>query len=252
MRRTAGLLCGLVVMGVGLAGQGQPAGSAAPPAKRRRASPAPARRPRGLRTPRRPRGLSAADQTQMVKEYCATCHSERGKAGGLSLTGFDAAAVVDQAPVVEKMIRKLRAGMMPPAGARRPEPAAIAALASAFETRIDQHAALNPNPGSRPSQRLNRAEYQRAVRDLLGIEVDVTAFLPADTISDGFDNVADVAGDLDRVDGGLPARREPDQPSGRWATRMRRRAPPPGRCRARSRRCATSRAPRSAPAAACR
>jgi hypothetical protein len=57
----------------------------------------------------------------MVKDYCATCHSDRGKAGGLSLAGFDAATVVDQAPVAEKMIRKLRAGMMPPAGARRPE-----------------------------------------------------------------------------------------------------------------------------------
>ena len=196
MRRTAGLLCGLVVMGVGLAGQGPPAGSTAPTAKRTPApaATAPAARqaplPAASHAPA-PSGLSAADQTQMVKEYCATCHSERGKAGGLSLTGFDAATVVDQAPVVEKMIRKLRAGMMPPAGARRPEPAAIAALASAFETRIDRQAALNPNPGSRPSQRLNRAEYQRAVRDLLGIEVDITAFLPADTISDGFDNVAD-------------------------------------------------------------
>ena len=89
------------------------------------------------------------------------------------------------------MIRKLRAGMMPPAGARRPEPAAINALATAFETRIDRAAALNPNPGSRPSQRLNRAEYTRAVKDLLAVDVDVNAYLPADTISDGFDNIAD-------------------------------------------------------------
>ncbi|MCC7124415.1 MAG: DUF1592 domain-containing protein [Acidobacteria bacterium] len=136
-------------------------------------------------------GLSVAAQTQMVKEYCATCHSDRNKAGGLSLAAFDAAHVVDEAVVAEKIIRKLRAGMMPPLNARRPEPAALSALATAFETRIDRAAALNPNPGSRPSQRLNRAEYQRAVRDLLGIEVDITAFLPADTISDGFDNVAD-------------------------------------------------------------
>ena len=76
------------------------------------------------------------------------------------------------------MIRKLRAGMMPPAGAKRPDAATIAALANALETRIDRAAALNPNPGWRPSQRLNRAEYQRAVRDLLAIDVDVTAFLP--------------------------------------------------------------------------
>ena len=132
-----------------------------------------------------------AEQTALVKQYCAGCHSERGKAGGLSLASFDAGAVVEHADTTEKMIRKLRAGMMPPAGARRPEPAVIGALAAAFETRIDRAAALNPNPGSRPSQRLNRAEYARAVNDLLSVEVDVNAYLPADTISDGFDNIAD-------------------------------------------------------------
>jgi hypothetical protein len=81
--------------------------------------------------------------------------------------------------------------MMPPVGARRPAPATINGLVAAFETRIDRAAALNPNPGWRPSQRLNRAEYQRAVKDLLAIDVDVNAYLPADTLSDGFDNIAD-------------------------------------------------------------
>ena len=90
------------------------------------------------------------------------------------------------------MIRKLRTGMMPPPNARRPEPAAIAHLVDTLETRMDAAFAANPNPGWRPFQRLNRAEYQRAVKELLGIEVDVTAFLPPDTISKGFDNVADV------------------------------------------------------------
>jgi hypothetical protein len=90
------------------------------------------------------------------------------------------------------MIRKLRAGMMPPPGARRPEPTVLTALADALETRIDKAALLNPNPGWRPFQRLNRAEYQRTVKDLLALDVDVTAFLPPDTISQGFDNVADV------------------------------------------------------------
>ncbi|MSO36603.1 MAG: DUF1592 domain-containing protein [Acidobacteria bacterium] len=135
--------------------------------------------------------MLSAEQTALVKQYCAGCHSERGKAGGLSLASFDAANVTAHVDTTEKMIRKLRAGMMPPAGARRPEPAAIHALATAFETRIDRAAALNPNPGSRPSQRLNRAEYARAVRDLLAVDVDVNAYLPADTISDGFDNIAD-------------------------------------------------------------
>jgi len=132
-----------------------------------------------------------AEQTAIVKQYCAGCHSERGKAGGLSLASFDAANVTAHVDTTEKMIRKLRAGMMPPAGARRPEPAVIGALASAFETRIDRAAALNPNPGSRLSQRLNRAEYARAIKDLLAVNVDVNAYLPADTISDGFDNIAD-------------------------------------------------------------
>ena len=89
------------------------------------------------------------------------------------------------------MIRRLRSGMMPPVGARRPDAATIASLVNALETRLDRAAALNPNPGWRPSQRLNRAEYQRAVKDLLAVDIDVNAFLPADTLSDGFDNIAD-------------------------------------------------------------
>ncbi len=93
--------------------------------------------------------------------------------------------------MAEKVIRKLRAGMMPPPGARRPEASVLLAMAAAFEARLDKAAVLNPNPGSRPFQRLNRAEYQNAVRDLLNVDVDVTAYLPPDTISHGFDNVAD-------------------------------------------------------------
>jgi mono/diheme cytochrome c family protein len=131
-------------------------------------------------------------QTQMVKQYCATCHNDRGKAGGLTLAAFDAAQLVDHAEVAEKIIRKLRTGMMPPAGAKRPDEASLMRLASTFESRIDRAAALNPNPGSRPFQRINRAEYTHAVRDLLSIDVDVASLLPPDTISHGFDNIADV------------------------------------------------------------
>jgi hypothetical protein len=129
----------------------------------------------------------------MVKQYCTGCHSDRGKAGELTLQSFDAAAAAnpERLATTEKMIRKLRAGMMPPAGARRPEPEQIKALAAALETRVDRAAAINPNPGSRPFQRLNRADYGRAVKDMLGIDVDVAGLLPADTISNGFDNVAD-------------------------------------------------------------
>ena len=134
-----------------------------------------------------------AEQSALVKQYCTGCHSDRGKAGQLTLASFDAAAAAtpDHIVTTEKMIRKLRAGMMPPAGARRPEPAQIKALSEALEARVDRVAMVNPNPGSRPFQRLNRAEYGRAVKDMLGIDIDVAGLLPADTISNGFDNVAD-------------------------------------------------------------
>src|SRR5262245_51320419 len=130
-------------------------------------------------------------QTALVKQYCTGCHSDRGKAGGLSLAAFEFAAAPDHAATAEKMIRKLRAGMMPPAGARRPEESQLLALAEALETKLDAAAAAKPNPGWRPFQRLNRAEYARAVKELLAVDVDVSPFLPPDTISQGFDNVAD-------------------------------------------------------------
>ncbi len=135
--------------------------------------------------------FDAPSYTATVKTYCATCHSDRGKAGGLSLASFDAAKLLDDVGVAEKMVRKMRTGMMPPAGAKRPDGTGIADMASAFEAHIDAAAARTPNPGSRSFQRLNRADYTRAVKDLLALDVDVTALLPADTISHGFDNVAD-------------------------------------------------------------
>jgi len=138
--------------------------------------------------------MPVADQNALVKQYCVTCHNDRAKAGGLTLASFDAATATEHAEVSEKVIRKLRAGMMPPAGARRPEAPVLGDLATALETRIDQAAALHPNPGRRPFQRLNRAEYTAAVRDLLDLDVDVEAYLPPDTISDGFDNVAEAQG----------------------------------------------------------
>ncbi|MEY4635945.1 MAG: hypothetical protein RJA55_1743 [Acidobacteriota bacterium] len=135
-------------------------------------------------------------QNALVKQYCASCHNDRNKnnAAGLSLQGFDASKVghdVEVAETAEKIIRKLRAGMMPPSGSRRPDAAVLTAFASSMETRLDQAAALNPNPGRRPFQRLNRAEYARAVRGMFDLDVDVSAFLPPDQISAGFDNVAD-------------------------------------------------------------
>ncbi len=136
-------------------------------------------------------GMPAADQAALVGRYCATCHSERTKSGGLSLATFDVPWASQHPETVEKMIRKLRAGMMPPAGAARPDDPTIGSLATALESRMDALAAADPNPGWRPFQRLSRAEYARAVKELLDLDVDVTPFLPPDTLSHGFDNLAE-------------------------------------------------------------
>src|SRR5687768_11680239 len=136
--------------------------------------------------------ITSAAQAELVQQYCTTCHNDRSKAGELTLAGWNVTRASADRELTEKMIHKLRAGMMPPSGARRPADGQIAQLVAALETRMDAAAAADPNPGWRPFQRLNRAEYSREVRHLLDLDVDLTAFLPADTISDGFDNVADV------------------------------------------------------------
>jgi Protein of unknown function (DUF1592)/Protein of unknown function (DUF1588)/Protein of unknown function (DUF1585)/Protein of unknown function (DUF1587)/Protein of unknown function (DUF1595)/Planctomycete cytochrome C len=130
-------------------------------------------------------------EAQTVRQYCVGCHNDRSKAGDLSLAAFDVARASDHPEISEKIIRKLRAGMMPPAGARRPDEAMLLGLRRTLETQMDRWAAANPNPGWRPFQRLTRAEYAHSVRDLLDVDVDVTAFLPPDTMSQGFDNIAD-------------------------------------------------------------
>ena len=128
----------------------------------------------------------------VVAEYCTRCHSERMRRGDLVLEGFDIANASQNAEIVEKMIRKLRAGMMPPSGARRPDPEVLLEVATDLETTVDKAAERNPNPGIRTFQRLNRAEYHNTIRELFGIGVDVSAFLPLDTKSANFDNIADV------------------------------------------------------------
>ena len=133
-----------------------------------------------------------ASPNEVVEEYCTRCHNERRRTGNLVLEGFDVANAVEMRPTVEKMIRKLRARMMPPAGVRRPAPDVVAATAAALEAEMDRLDAANPDPGRRTFQRLNRAEYASAIKDLLGLEVDVSSFLPLDTKSANFDNIADV------------------------------------------------------------
>ena len=164
------------------------------------APPAAAPRPKpAVSHPQTPHGASGtpaltneASQNALIKSYCVGCHNDKARTGGLTLASFDAAHPEQSPETAEKMIHKLRLGMMPPPEVRRrPDAAAVATLVTSLENKIDAAAALHPNPGRRPFQRLNRAEYQRAVRDLVDLDVDVNAFLPPDTVSNGFDNIAD-------------------------------------------------------------
>ena len=136
--------------------------------------------------------LSATTLDEVVEQYCVRCHSDRRMTGNLSLETFDVASAPEMAEVGEKIILKLRAGMMPPSGARRPAGDTLVALAETLEGIIDEAAAENPNPGRRVFQRLNQAEYERAVKQLLDLEVDASSWLPPDTRSANFDNIADV------------------------------------------------------------
>src|SRR6185295_6438293 len=112
--------------------------------------------------------------------------------GDLVLEGYDPARADQRADVSEKIVRKLRAGMMPPAGKDRPPDATLDGLAASLETKLDAAAEARPNPGRRTFQRLNRAEYAASIRDMLSLDIDVASFLPPDTVSHNFDNIADV------------------------------------------------------------
>ena len=125
-----------------------------------------------------------------LDQYCVSCHNPRTRAGGLTLDSARVDAAASDPQTWEKVIRKVRTGMMPPSGAPRPDRATLDGLAAAVETVIDRAAASAPNPGTTVLHRLNRAEYGNAVRDLLDLPIDAAALLPGDDSSEGFDNMA--------------------------------------------------------------
>jgi hypothetical protein len=127
----------------------------------------------------------------LLKQYCIGCHNEKLKTAGLMLDKLDLAHPGQDPEAWEKVVRKLRAGMMPPSGMPRPNRADLDAWTSKLEAGLDRAAAAKPNPGNTGLHRLNRTEYTNAVRDLLSIEVDGSTVLPADDSSEGFDNIAD-------------------------------------------------------------
>ncbi|MFL2545103.1 MAG: DUF1592 domain-containing protein [Longimicrobiales bacterium] len=136
--------------------------------------------------------IEAATLTEVVQTYCQVCHNDAMMTGNLSLAGFEVENAPNRPETAEKMIRKLRAGMMPPPGMPRPSPDTLLALVEELETRMDREAVMNPNPGGRTFQRLNRAEYTESIKNLLGLQIDVGEYLPLDTKSANFDNIADV------------------------------------------------------------
>ncbi len=128
----------------------------------------------------------------VIQDTCVRCHNERRLSGNLSLVGFDADEADQNAEIAERMIRKLQAGMMPPVGARRPGGDTLQTVVEELERVVDASASRNPNPGGRTFQRLNRAEYEQAIRNLLLLKVDASEWLQNDQMSANFDNIADV------------------------------------------------------------
>ncbi len=141
------------------------------------------------------RSAATSSQRQFLDRYCVTCHNERLKTGGLSLERLDVSRPGTQPDVWEKVVRKLHTGVMPPPNMPQPPEGDRAAMMTWLETSLDAASAAKPNPGRTETlRRLNRTEYQNAIRDLLALDVDAAALLPADESGQGFDNV--IVGDL--------------------------------------------------------
>jgi hypothetical protein len=130
----------------------------------------------------------------VLNQYCFTCHDERTKTAGLALDTMDLSAIGQHGEIWEKVVRKLRSGMMPPQGSPRPEDSTRSSLVSWLTTELDRAAAANPNPGRPLLPRLNRTQYATAIRDLLSLDVDPAVLLPPDDAAYGFDNIGDVLG----------------------------------------------------------
>ena len=133
---------------------------------------------------------SASSARRSIDRYCLTCHDERLETAGLRLDLIDVANVTESAEVLEKVVRKLRTGTMPPANMPQPSAEARSAMVSWLETSLDDAAAAVPNPGRTETlRRLNRTEYQNSIRDLLSLNIDAASLLPPDESGYGFDNV---------------------------------------------------------------
>ena len=129
---------------------------------------------------------SAASTREFIDRYCAFCHDERLATAGLRLDLVDFARVAEHPEVLEKVVRKLRTGIMPPPEMPQPSVAGRSDMLAWLEASLDEAAVANPNPGRTEAlRRLNRTEYQNAIRDLLALDIDATSLLPADESGHG-------------------------------------------------------------------
>ena len=145
--------------------------------------------------PSSPAPQPASPQRALLNRYCVTCHNEKLRTAGLALDKMDVDKIGEDAPVWEKVVRKLRASAMPPAGMPRPDLATYNSFAAYLEATLDRAAAARPNPGRPAIRRFNRAEYTNAIRDLLAVDtdaIDIRSRLPADDSGYGFDNIGAV------------------------------------------------------------
>ncbi len=135
---------------------------------------------------------AAATHRSTLDQYCVACHSDALLMAGLSLQGLDIADLNQNGAIWEKVLGKLRNRQMPPAGMPAPPAESYDDMVAYLTSGLDQISQDNPNPGQPALHRLNRAEYENAIRDLLALDIDSAEFLPADDIGYGFDNIGDV------------------------------------------------------------
>ena len=132
------------------------------------------------------------DVRPLLAKRCAVCHNQKLTSGGVSLADLDFSNVAGNADVLEKVLRKVHSGEMPPAGMPHPDASTSAGFTTWLQDELDREAAAHPNPGRPTVHRLNRAEYSNAIRDLLALDIKPGAMLPADDTGYGFDNIGDV------------------------------------------------------------
>ena len=137
------------------------------------------------------RAVTPPTLTEVVQQYCVVCHNDALMTGNVSLQDVSVEKATERAETAEKMIRKLRAGMMPPPGMPRPSGDTLLALVETLESTIEEAALAAPNLGERRFQRLSQAEYERVIRDVLALEVDAGEWLPPDVLLGSFDNMSD-------------------------------------------------------------